>query len=67
MGRFDPDGRFVATDGTPIRVVHGNGQRLRNASFVIIGLVASVRDLNESIWRTFTLQTLRLRPSAAPA
>lgn len=34
-----------------------------NASFVIIGLVASVRDLNESIWRTFTLQTLRLRPN----
>lgn len=34
-----------------------------NASFVIIGLVASVPNLNETIWRKFTLQTLFLRPN----
>lgn len=34
-----------------------------NASFVIIGLVASVPDLNDTIWRKFTWQTLFLRPN----
>ena len=34
-----------------------------NASFVIIGLVASVPELNESTWVSFTKQTLFLRPN----
>jgi histidine kinase 2/3/4 (cytokinin receptor) len=34
-----------------------------NASFVILGLVASVPNLNESVWTTFTSQTLFLRPN----
>lgn len=34
-----------------------------NASFVIIGLVASVPNVDESIWRNFALQTLFLRPN----
>ncbi|KAG0600992.1 hypothetical protein M758_11G076100 [Ceratodon purpureus] len=34
-----------------------------NASFVIIGLVASIPDLNETTWRKFTSQTLFLRPN----
>jgi histidine kinase 2/3/4 (cytokinin receptor) len=34
-----------------------------NASFVILGLVASVAELNESIWLSFTNATLFLRPN----
>lgn len=34
-----------------------------NASFVIVGLVASLPQLNESIWLSFTRQTLFLRPN----
>jgi histidine kinase 2/3/4 (cytokinin receptor) len=34
-----------------------------NASFVIIGLLASVPDLNETTWQRFTYQTLFLRPN----
>ncbi|CAK9212971.1 unnamed protein product [Sphagnum troendelagicum] len=34
-----------------------------NASFVILGLVASVAELNESIWLGFTNATLFLRPN----
>lgn len=34
-----------------------------NASFVIIGLVASVPELNESTWVSFTKKTLFLRPN----
>ena len=34
-----------------------------NASFVIIGLVASVPDLNEIIWQQYCSQTLFLRPN----
>ena len=31
--RIDQDGRYLASDGASIRVVHGNGGRLRNAAF----------------------------------
>ncbi|KAG0608428.1 hypothetical protein M758_8G105000 [Ceratodon purpureus] len=34
-----------------------------NASFVIVGLVASVPNLNEGIWREYCSQTLFLRPN----
>lgn len=34
-----------------------------NASFVIVGLLASLPDLNETTWRKFTVQTLFLRPN----
>lgn len=46
-----------------LQILRAEVENNLNASFVIIGLVASVPNLNEDVWLSFTKQTLFLRPN----
>lgn len=46
-----------------VQILKSEVENNLNASFVIVGLVASVPDLNQSTWSKFTYQTLFLRPN----
>lgn len=46
-----------------VQILKSEVENNLNASFVIVGLLASVPDLNQSTWSKFTYQTLFLRPN----
>lgn len=46
-----------------MQILRSEVENSLNASFVILGLLASVPTLNEAIWKNFTRRTLFLRPN----
>jgi histidine kinase 2/3/4 (cytokinin receptor) len=58
LPRFNP---FSDLESRSVQILKSDLENNLNASFLIIGLVASVPDLDETIWRGYCSQTLFLR------